>query len=110
VPLPTADALRLALAADTINNEEATSQVLTLIEDAYASYDKGALRTLTPLLNHGDPAIREAAIEGFVQLGEPSGAKILRDAARRARRPKESAQMIQAAEFLEIPAQPSDAQ
>jgi len=92
-----------ALVADTANNLEARGQVFDLIDDAMVTYDIEGLKTLSPLLSHPDPAIREAAIEGIAQLGVVEGAKKLREAARRARTPNEAVLMNETADFLELP-------
>jgi hypothetical protein len=95
--------LREALQADTSRNEAAREVVLEAIEDASTTYSPEGFVVLSPLLNHPDREIREAAIEGMVQLGESSGAQILRAAAKKARDPRDAEEMIEAAEFLEIP-------
>lgn len=92
-----------ALIADTTKNEAARDTVLEMIDEATVTYDVEGLVTLGPLLRHADPEIREAAVEGIVQLSEPSGAKTLREAARRTSDPRERDRMIEAAEFLELP-------
>jgi hypothetical protein len=101
--LPTDGVVKAALAADTSGNEAAREQVLNVIDDAMVTYDVSGLAVLGPMLDHPDPDIRLATIEGIVQLGEASGAKTLRDAARRATDAKERAQMLEAAKFLDLP-------
>jgi len=96
-------ALPEALAADTVNHEAAREAVLELIDEATVTYDVQGLAVLAPLLQHADREIREATIEGIVQLGETAGAKTLREAARRAKDPREAALMIEGAQFLEVP-------
>lgn len=92
-----------ALAAKTAGNEAARDAVLAMIDEATVTYDVQGLQVLGPLLQHPDPQIREATIEGIVQLSETAGAKTLRDAARQAKNPQEATRMIEAAEFLELP-------
>jgi hypothetical protein len=95
--------LREAMRADTTQNEAAREVLLEAIDDATVTYDVQGLVTLGPMLSHPDPEIREAAIEGIVQLGETAGAQVLREAAGKSRNPREVEQMIEAAAFLEIP-------
>jgi len=92
-----------ALAANTAGNETAKDQVLEIIENAMVTYSPEGLTVLGPLLKHSDPEIREASIEGIIQLGEKSGVKTLREAARQTKNPVEARRMLQAAEFLELP-------
>lgn len=95
--------LQQALLADTTRDEAAREVVLDAIDEATVTYDIQGLVTLGPLLSHPDPAIREAAIEGIVQLGETAGSGTLRDAARKTKDRAEAAAMIEAAQFLELP-------
>lgn len=92
-----------ALRADTAGDESARTAVLAMIEEAMVTYSEEGLVVLGPLLRHPDPAIRAAAIDGVVQLGETSGAKVLREASRRVGNSSDAAKMIEAAEFLELP-------
>jgi hypothetical protein len=101
--LPTDEVVKAALAADTASNEAVREQVLNVIDDAMVTYNVSGLAVLSPMLEHPDPEIRQATIEGIVQLGEASGAKTLRDAARRATDSKERAQLLDAAKFLDLP-------
>lgn len=95
----TAAAFEAATAGDNTPRE----QILEVIEDATTTYDVEGLTVLGPLLKNPDPEIREATIEGIIQLGETAGAKILREAARQAKDPREARRMIEAAAFLELP-------
>jgi hypothetical protein len=95
--------LQEAMRADTTRNEAAREVVLEAIDDATVTYSVEGLVTLGPLLSHPDPEIREAAIEGIVQLGETAGVQVLREAAKKSRNPREVEQMTEAAAFLEIP-------
>jgi len=92
-----------ALSANTADDEEASIAVFTMIEEATVTYSDEGLTVLGPLLRHRDPEIRAAAIDGLVNLGQTSGAKVLREAARRVSDAAEARKMIQAAEFLELP-------
>ncbi len=89
--------------------EAAREQIFETIHDASVTYDVEGLKVLGPLLGHADPEVRAATIEGIIQLGETAGAKTLREAARKAKEPREAAEMIRAAKFLELPEyQPPD--
>lgn len=89
--------------------EAAREQIFETIHDASVTYDVEGLKVLGPLLSHADPEVRAATIEGIIQLGETAGAKTLREAARKAKDPKDAAEMIRAAKFLELPEyQPPD--
>jgi hypothetical protein len=103
IPSDPAEVVRTSLAADTANQPPLKDMVLEVIEDATVTYDVQGLTVLAPLLHHRDPEIREAALEGIIQLGETAGAKTLREAARRAKDPQEVRRLIEAAEFLELP-------
>jgi hypothetical protein len=92
-----------ALTADTVNSEPARLAVLEMIDGATTTYSVEGLAVLGPMLRHPDSQIREAAIEGMVQLGETSGSKTLREAARRTSDPRQAARMLEAADFLELP-------
>lgn len=98
-----APSLQEALQADTTRDEAAREVVLEAIEDAMTTYSPEGFPVLTPLLAHPDREVREAAIEGIVQIGEPSGAAILRAAAKKARDPRDAEDMLEAAKFLELP-------
>lgn len=101
--LPSSEALAAAMAADTAMDSQAKEAVFTVIEDASTTYDVQGLTVLGPLLKHSDPDVREATIEGIVQLGDTAGAKTLREAAASASDPKLKDRMLRAAQFLELP-------
>jgi hypothetical protein len=101
--LATKEAVAAAMAADTTMDSAAREAVLSVIEDASTTYDVSGLTVLGPLLGHSDPEVREATVEGIVQLGDVAGAKTLRDAARSPTDPKLKDRMIKAAQFLELP-------
>jgi len=101
--LATKEAVAAAMAADTAMDSQAKEAVLSVIEDASTTYDVSGLTVLGPLLGHSDPEVREATVEGILQLGDAAGAKTLRDAARSTTDPKLKDRMIKAAQFLELP-------
>jgi hypothetical protein len=102
-PAGTVTTVDQALTADTVNSEPARLAVLEMIDGATTTYSVEGLAVLGPMLRHPDSQIREAAIEGMVQLGETSGSKTLREAARRTSDPRQAARMLEAADFLELP-------
>lgn len=102
-PADTITTVDQALTADTANSEPARLAVLEMIDDATTTYSVEGITVLGPMLRHPDYEIREAAIEGMVQLGETSGSKTLREAARRTSDPRQAARMLEAADFLELP-------
>jgi hypothetical protein len=101
--LATKEAVAAAMAADTAMDSQAKEAVLSVIEDASTTYDVSGLTVLGPLLAHSDPDVREATVEGIVQLGDAAGAKTLRDAAKGTSDPKLKDRMLKAAQFLELP-------
>lgn len=84
-------------------NWDSTEAILAEIEDAATSYDAAELPRIRPFLSHADPAVREAALQGIIILGEAEGAALLRDAARVAPTPREAAHLLEMADYLELP-------
>ena len=72
------------------------------------TYSKEGLPTLVPYLTNSDPEIRSAAIEAIKQLAVPVAAPVLRSAAKNASSPQEEIEMLEAADFLELPRLPLD--
>lgn len=89
--------------ADTGGDLEAQEPFFEAIMEASATYSPEGLEVLEPLLGHPDPEIRESAIEGIVQLGEPEGIAVLRRAAESTTFPENRGALLEAAEFLELP-------
>ena len=81
-------------------------RLIAEIEAAYTTYHPDALPVLARFLGHSDPEIRTFAREAIVQVGHADGVAHLRKAAQEARDPRESAALLDAAEFLEIPPAP----
>lgn len=82
---------------------EQRTAILTRIEDMAVQYDAQQLPNLEAFLLHSDPEIRAAAVQGFVTLGEPAGAPLLRKAAQNAATPEETMRLLKAADYLELP-------
>ncbi len=77
--------------------------ILGRIDDAIVSYSPEGVGMIAPYLSSRDPEVRDAAIEGLMQLGEPSGAELLRKAARSAANTRERNQLLEAAAFIDLP-------
>lgn len=77
--------------------------LLEAINDVAITYDPVELPKIKPYLLHADPVVRKAALDGMVVLGDAAAAPLLRDAARQVGSSKEAIEMMQAAEFLELP-------
>lgn len=97
-----------ASAQNAIDTPEAKDDIFIRINEAMTTYSEEGLPVLTPYLAHSDPEIRDAAVEAIVQLAVPSGAEVLRNAARKAATSEEQIRMLQGAEFLELPRLPLD--
>ena len=100
---PSPEALAAAMSADTLKDPQAKEAVFEVIQDASTTYDVEGLVVLGPLLKHSDPEVREATIEGIVQLGDAAGAKTLREAAAKTKDSKLKDRLLSAAQFLELP-------
>lgn len=77
--------------------------ILEAINDAAITYDPVELPKIKPFLLHPDADVRRAALDGMVVLGDAAAAPLLRDAARQVASSKEAVEMMQAAEYLELP-------
>jgi hypothetical protein len=86
----------------------AKQKALEEIQLASISYDPAELPKMQPYLLHSDPEIREAALNGFVVLGDAQGAPLLRNAARQLTDPKEAAKYLEKADWLELPSIPPE--
>ena len=67
------------------------------------TYDAKSLPKIEPFLYSDEPAIREAALNAIVNLGDEAGAEILRRAARSMVDPKEELEALEKAAFLRLP-------
>lgn len=77
--------------------------LLEAINDVAITYDPVELPKIKPYLLHPDAEVRKAALEGMVVLGDAAASPLLRDAAREVTSTKEAIEMMQAAEYLELP-------
>lgn len=75
-----------------------------IIQEAVISYSPEGVKAILPFLQDPDPAIRRAARDGLVQLGEADAVPFLREAALRVEDPEEIALLREAADLLALPA------
>lgn len=81
-------------------------RIIDAIQLASVSYDPAELPRIQPYLTHPDPELRQAALDGTIVLGHAAGAPLLRDAARRTANPSEAAELLNKADYLELPSAP----
>lgn len=79
---------------------------LDVIWQTMSTFSEEGLPVLKPYLSNSDPEIRSAAVEAIKQLAVPAGADVLRAAAKDAKTTREQIEMLEAAEFLELPRLP----
>ena len=77
--------------------------IFNVIQEASTSYNAKELPKIQPYLTHPDAEIREAAINGIINLGDAAGSPLLRAAAKNTTDSKEAVKMLQAADYLELP-------
>ncbi len=73
------------------------------LHEAAVTYDPAQLSVIRPYLTHSDPAIRAAAANAMVVLGDASAAPILRKAALSLGSTDEAKSLEKKAEYLELP-------
>jgi len=83
---------------------EDKTQVLESIHNAAVTYDPAHLTVIRKFLLHDDPEVRGAAINGMIVLGDSSAGAMLREAAKLAPTPHDAVAMLDAAEYMELPA------
>lgn len=79
---------------------------LARIDTVVVTYAVESLPALAVYLTHADAEVRQAAREGFLQMGLTEGAAYLRAAADKIRDPREAVQLLDAADFLDLPSLP----
>ncbi len=77
--------------------------VLESIHEASISYDAKELPRIQPFLLHPEKEVRAAAIQGIIVLGDAAGGPLLRSASRQTANPKEALEMLEAADYVELP-------
>lgn len=75
---------------------------LDMMRDAMVTYDPANLPVIARYLAHEDEALRAAALDNMLQMGEKAAAPLLRAAAKTAA-PAEAVALLEAADFLELP-------
>ncbi len=101
-----AEALPETQTANPANIEmtrEEVDAVLDELEFAALSYDAVELPVIESYLLHPDPEIREAALDAMLTLGDAAASPMLRAAAAQAYSPHEAVELLEAADFLELP-------
>lgn len=83
--------------------EKSRAEALEKIEEASTSYDPAQLPVIRPYLTHPDPALRTAAVNGMLVLGDASAGPMLRDAAKSLSSPEEAKKMEEAANYVALP-------
>ena len=78
--------------------------VMDRIQEAISTYSAEGVPILKPLLLSPDLEIREQAIEGMKQLDAPEAAAALREAAKKVTDPRDRQVMLEAADFVDLPA------
>lgn len=86
--------------ADPARIEQATA----VIHEAMTTYAPSGVHAIRVYLLDSDPAVRQAARDGLVQLGEPDAVPHLRAAAAKLEDPAEIASFHEAADLLALPA------
>ena len=71
-----------------------------LIQSLASTYDAKRIPEIAAFLDHADPLVREAALQGLIQLSSPEAAPVLRAAAAKAKSAEEAAALREAADFL----------
>jgi hypothetical protein len=77
--------------------------IIQAIQAAAMTYEPMKVPEIQPYLDHPDPSIRRAAMDGIVELGYPTGAPVLREAATRAATTEEAALLNAKADYLLLP-------
>lgn len=70
------------------------------IQSLASTYDARRIPEIAAFLDHADPLVREAALQGLLQLSSPEAAPVLRAAAAKAKNPEEATALREAADFL----------
>jgi hypothetical protein len=82
---------------------EAIARVIDGFQEISASYDPKRLQEIEPYLYSRNLMIRAAAVDAVLNLGDSSGAEILRRAARSMLEPKEELETLEKAALLALP-------
>ena len=77
--------------------------VLADLNRAACTYEASSLPKIEPYLYSKDKELREAALNDIVILGDAAGAPLLRKAAEQSQDPNEAAELMNKANYLELP-------
>ena len=78
-------------------------EIIQRLQDAAVTYDPAQLPVIQPYLVDSDPALRAAAVDAMVVMGEAAAAPMLRDAAKSLASADEATQYERKAAYLELP-------
>jgi len=92
-------------APQAVNTSQDASRqdVIGKLQELAVTYDPAQLPVIRPYLMNADPAIRAAAVNAMVILGDAAAAPMLRDAARLLASPDEAKTCLRQAAYLELP-------
>ena len=105
-PKETAEPASTQISPATAATPSGKQENLDVIWQTMSTFSEEGLPVLQPYLSNPDPEIRSAAVEAIKQLAVPAGADVLRAAAKDAKTTREQIEMLEAAEFLELPRLP----
>ena len=80
------------------------AEILVEIEEAAVTYDAKSLPVINRYLLHSSPEVRRAARDGMIVLGSSEAAPLLLNASRQTADVKEARELMEAAEYLQLPA------
>lgn len=80
--------------------------IFEAISQAAITYSADQLQVIGPYLNHPDPDVRSAAVDGILLLGDAAGARLLREAALKLTNASEITRLQEKANYLELPSLP----
>lgn len=83
--------------------EKEREDSLVILDQAATTYDAAQLPVIDKYLYHKDPAIRKAAMDAMIVLGDHGAGKLLRDAAQSAASEEEKKALLAAADYAELP-------
>jgi hypothetical protein len=99
-----ADQSAVASSKDVAPRADETKEViLEQIHTSSVTYDAKEIPKIAPFLNHEDPEVRRAAMDGMIILGDSSAGTWLRAASKTARTPQEAVAFEEAANYMELP-------
>jgi len=84
-------------------DQRAVSKIVETLREVAASYDPKRLSELDTHLYSSNPVIRAEAVDAVLNLGDASGAEMLRRASRSMLDPKEELETLGKAAFLRLP-------